>query len=264
MKKSSFNRLANRALHAMAFSALAASALAQPVAKNIVAEPVAAFPAFTQWVSTVVVVEQERMPVTVANVGLALSGPITQARYEPLPVILGLPELPLTGAAAAQVTRQWLPSFNYQGVHMQQVVLNAAGTQHELRPMGTLLHPGERFKIRITPTFEAVAEVDQVVGEAWFGQRTGQVYPQAGMSVLIKAGQSVDLPIEANGYFWMNRPQNERLVIAVRDPRALNQLRSDQPAYRQDASNGSSYLQLVPQGKFAAVEQLVSQAQYAK
>jgi hypothetical protein len=261
MKKSSFNRLAKQALHTVVFSALAASALAQPAAKSIVVEPVAAFPAFTQWVSTVVVVQQEPMPATVANVGLALSGPMTQAAYQPLPVILGLPELPLTGAAAAQAVRQWLASFNYQGVHMQQVVLNATGTQHELRPMGTPLRAGERFKVRITPTFEAVAEVDQVVGDAWYGQRTGQVYPQVGMSVQIKAGQSVDLPIEGNGYFWMNRPKSERLVIAVRDQRALNQLRSDQPAYRQDSNNGSSYLQLVPQGKFAAVEQLVSQAQ---
>lgn len=261
MKTNHLNTLASRALPAMVFAALAASAMAQPVGKSIVAEPVAAFPAFTQWVSSVVTVQPTLAPTTVANVGLALSGPMTQAAYQPLPVILGLPELPLTGAAAAQANRQWLPSFNYQGVHMQQLVLNATGTQLELRPMGTPLRAGERFKIRITPTFEAVAEVDQVVGDVWYGQRTGQVYPQGGMSVLIKAGQSVDLPIDANGYFWMNRPQNERLVIAVRDPRALNQLRSDQPAYRQDARNGSSYLQLVPQGKFAAVEQLVSQAQ---
>jgi len=261
MKINSFKLLAKQALHAIAFSALATSAFAQADGKSMVAEPVAAFHAFTQWVSTVVVVQQAPMPVTVSNVGLALSVPMAQTPYQPLPVILGVPELPLIGATANQAARQWLHSFNYQGVFMQQVVLDANGTRHELRPMGSPLRSGERFKVRVTPTFDAVAEVGQVVGDAWYGQRTGQVYPQAGMSVLVKAGQSVDLPTEANGYFLMNRPINERLVIAVRDPRALNQLRSDQPAYRQDASNGSSYLQLVAQGKFAAVEQLVSQAQ---
>jgi len=261
MTKTSSSRLRNRALLAVACATLAASALAQTSVKSMVAEPVAVFPAFDQWVSTVVGVQPELLPATVAGVSLALPGLMAPTAYQPLPVIMGLPVLPLTGSTTAQGVRQWQSSFNYQGVYMQQVVLNATGTQHELRPMGTPLRAGERFKIRITPTFEAVAEVDQVLGDAWYGQRTGQVYPQAGMSVLIKAGQTVELPIEANGYFLMNRPVNERLLIAVRDPRAQDQLRSDQPAYRQDARHGSSYLQLVAHGRFAALEQLVSQTQ---
>lgn len=57
----------------------------------------------------------------------------------------------------------------------------------------------------------------------------------------------------------MNRPANERLVVSVRHPRALDAARSDQPTYRQDSNKGSSYLQLIAQGKFPAVEQLVSQ-----
>lgn len=259
MERNNFTRLAQKALHTVICTGLAASAMAQPAAKSVVAEPVAAYPVFNQWVSTVLVAQPEFVPTEVANVSLALASPVVQTAYQPAPVIMGLPELPLTGINPAQAG--WLSSFNYQGVRMQQVVLNAAGTLHALRPMGTPLRAGERFKIRVTATFDAVAEVDQVVGDAWYGQRTGQVYPQPGMSVLIKAGRSVDLPMETNGYFWMNRPLNERLVVAVRDPRAVNQLRSDQPAYRQDDAIGSSYLQLVAPGTFAALEQLVSQAQ---
>jgi hypothetical protein len=261
MKISSINRFVRGSLPALMFAAMAASVIAQPAVKSVVAEPVDAFRAFNQWVSTAVMGQPEVAPPSVTNVSLALAGPVAQVAYQPLPVVLGSPELPLTGISAVQAGQKWQPAFNYQGAHMQQVVLNAAGTRHELRPMGTPLRAGERFKIRVTPTFDTLAEVDQVVGDAWYGQRTGQVYPQPGMSVLIKAGESVDLPIEANGYFWMNRPLNERLVIAVRDPRAVNQLRSDQPAYRQDTSQGSSYLQLIAPGTFAALEQLVSQAQ---
>lgn len=259
MKNKHCTRFPIKALCTVFCTGLIASAIAQPVVKSVVAEPVAAYPVFSQWVAAIAAAQPELVPTTVTNVSLALTSAVAQVAYQPLPVIMGLPELPLTGINFAQTG--WQPSFNYQGVRMQKVVLNATGTLHTLRPMDSPLRAGERFKIRVTPTFDAVAEVDQVVGDAWYGQRTGQVYPQPGMSVLIQAGQSVDLPIEANGYFWMNRPLNERLVIAVRDPRAVNQLRSDQPAYRQDDSTGSSYLQLVATGTFAALEQMVSQAQ---
>ena len=241
-------------------SALTAfNALAQ-TAKSVVAESVPAFTAFNQWISTVVIVQSEPAPGTIDNVPLALTSTATDVTYQPLPVILGLPELPLLGNGATQAARKWNPTLNYQGLYMQQVVLNAAGTKRTLRPMNTPVRHGDRFKIRITPTFDAVAEVDQVLGDAWYGKRTGQVYPQVGMSVQIKAGETVDLPLESNKYFLMNRPANERLVVSVRHPRALNGTRSSQPAYRQDANNGSSYLQLVPPGKFAAIEQLVSQS----
>jgi hypothetical protein len=260
MKKSTVKRLTYRALCTLLFTALAGTALAQSVDKSVVAEPVAAFPAFNQWVSTVITLQPDEAPASVANVPLSSAAAIARTSFQPLPVIMGIPELPLLRGRTEPTNGRWQPTFNYQGVHMQQVVLPANGGRHELRPMGTPLRVGERFKIRITPTFEAVAEVDQIIGDTWYGQRTGQVYPQLGMSVLIKAGQSVDLPIEANGYFLMNRPANERLLIEVRDSRAIGELRSDQPAYRQDAAHGSSYLQLMERGRFVAIEQLLSHA----
>jgi hypothetical protein len=57
----------------------------------------------------------------------------------------------------------------------------------------------------------------------------------------------------------MDQPANERLLLKVRHPRALREARSDQPAYRQDGAAASSYLQLVPRGRFPAFEQLVVQ-----
>ena len=74
---------------------------------------------------------------------------------------------------------------------MRQVVLDARGSQRELRSMAAPLKAGERFKIRVTATFDAVAEVDQVLGDAWDLRRTGQVYPQPGLSVQMKAGETV-------------------------------------------------------------------------
>lgn len=248
-----------RMVAALAAAAVAGSAFAQ-ADKSIVAEHVPAFQAFTQWVGGFVIVQPEPAVTQVQPVPLIPMVAAAEQAYQPLPVILGLPELPLTGAGVAQAARVWGAGFNYQGIHMRQVVLSDRSAAREYRSMGSPLRAGERFKIRITATFDAVAAVDQVVGDVWYGKRTGQIYPQLGMSVQMKAGETVDLPLAANEYFVMNRPANERMVVSVRHASATAAARSDQPGYRQDTKGGSNYLQLVPNGKFPALEQLVAQS----
>jgi hypothetical protein len=255
MNNPSFTRFAFTVL----VGAMAAfTALAQ-TDKSVAVEHVPAFPAFNQWAGTVVTVPDAPV-TTVQPVPLTVTSTGAGEVYQPLPVIVGLPDLPLVGPGAAAVARNWSPSFNYQGVILRQLVLDSRASKRELRAMASPLKNGERFKIRVTATFDAVAVVDQVVGDVWYGRRTGQVYPQPGMSVQIKAGETVDLPLGVNDYFLMNRPANERLVVSVRHAKANAEGRSDQPAYRQDGKLGSLYLQLVPGGKYPAVEQLVSQA----
>lgn len=258
MKTSTPAVIARRSLIAVCLTTMAAGIWAQ-TAKSIVPEQVPAFPAFTQWISAFTIAQPEPTIGRIESIPLVLMGTSAQAAYQPMPVILGLPELPLTGNGVAQAARAWGPTLNYQGMHLRQVVLNESASLHELRPMNAPVHAGERFKIRITATFDAVAEVDQVVGDAWYGQRTGQLYPLPGRSVQIRAGETVDLPLGTNEYFLMNRLANERLVLSVRHPQAVAGLRTEQPAYRQDGRGGSSYLQLVPRGKLPAMEQQIGQ-----
>lgn len=201
MKNSLIKGLSSRSLLAATLAAMAFSAMAQQPGKTIVAESVQPFSAFAQWVSTVVTARPEVNLSRVESLPLALTGAATTTPYQPLPVILGLPEFPLLGNGAAQVSHNWSTALNYQGIYMQQVVLNATGTNRDLRSMATPLHFGERFKIRVTSTFDAVAEVDQILGDAWYGKRTGQIYPQVGLSVQLKAGETVDIPIEPNTTF---------------------------------------------------------------
>lgn len=256
------NKMLSAAAVAAAVAAFAAGFSASAVAqeKSVAVEHVPAFPALTQWAGQTGTVADTPIG-TVQAVPLALAGAPGADNFKPQPVILGLPDLPLVGPGAAAAARNWSQLFNYQGLILRQVVLDAAGRKRELRGMGAPLQPGERFKVRITATYDAVAAVDQVLGDAWYGRRTGQVYPQPGMSVQIKAGETVDLPLGPNEYFLMNRPANERLVVSVRHAKASPEARSDQPAYRQDGNIGSLYLQLVPRGRFPAIEQVIAQAQ---
>ena len=264
MTRFQFPFFAHRPLMGAVLAALlpvmAQHAVAQtsPATKSVVAEAIPAFSALNQWVSTYVLVLPEPAPVAAPQVQAWYSASAAPQPFEPHPVIVGLPDLPLTGATAARAGQKWDGTLNYQGVHMSLVVVDGKGRLIQ-KPLSTPVAVGERFKIRITPTFDAVSELDQLVGEAWSSQRTGQAYPNVGTSVAIKAGQTVDLPLDSNHFFAVDgKTANERLVISVRHPRALKDAASAQPNYRLDGERGSSYLQLVPAGKQPMVEQVIT------
>jgi hypothetical protein len=240
----------------------AAPAFAQS-AKPVVAEPVAVLPSFGQWAASVAAPVPETVTVDLHTLRLLLASaaaPVAAPQaFQPRAVILGQPELPLLADAGYQAgNRSWLPGFNYQGMHVKVVVIDAGG-RRQVRPLNAPLLPGERFKLRVTPSFDAVASLDRVVGDTWSLQRAGQVYPQAGMSVAMNPGETVDLPMAANEYFVLNSPA-EKLVLSVRHPRAVSGGASEQPAYREDGARGSNYLQLVTGGRYPAFEQQLGSA----
>lgn len=180
----------------------------------------------------------------------------TAQAAEPQPVILGQPDFPLVGAAGTG-TGRWGSTPNYQGVQMRLVVAGGSGRPREFRPLGARLAAGERFKIRVLSTFDAVASIDLVRGDAWYGQRAGQVWPAPGLSVAMAAGEAVDLPLERDAYFVASSGVGERYLVVVRHGKAVGSARSGQPVYRQDVPGGSNYLQLVPRGNYPSIEQMI-------
>jgi len=266
-------RLGVRGLVGVAATVAVAAAMARPsgTSKTVMAEPTGvpaapmaaahppAFVVFTQWIDRVLQAPEPDVavpPVTLQEFTVA-PGPATGA-YEPAPVILGQPDFPLLGQAAAQAAQQWNPGLNYQGVSLSYVVLDMKGQKKTIRSVSQGLAAGERFKIRYTASFDAVASIDSITGDnPWYGQRAGQVWPKAGMSIQSSAGETVELPMGAGNYFVMRNTPSERHVLKIRHPNARDQQRSNQPAYRQDGTQASQYLQLVPAGSHPAIEQLV-------
>lgn len=246
----------------VAASSLAAMAqvaqVAQVADKSVAVEAVPVVPAFNQWVNTIPVVPEPSPGATLTTIPMTVVAAPATASYEPWPVVVGAPELPLIGAGASQPPRAWGSSFNYQGMQVRLLVLDAAGRRVEARPVNSLPRPGERFKVRVTATFDAVADVGLVLGEPWASQRAGQLYPAQGMSVHMHAGETVDLPLEQGRFFVMGPNTRERLLLSVRHAAALGDVRTQQPAYRIDGKGGSSYLQLVPRGQAPAMEQLLT------
>jgi hypothetical protein len=234
--------------------------VAQVADKSVAVEAVPVVPAFNQWVDTVAVAPEPVPGASITTVPMMLVAVPAPASYEPWPVVVGSPELPLIGAGVNQPSRAWGSSFNYQGMHVRLLVLDAAGRRIEARPVNSLPRPGERFRVRVTATFDAVADVGLVKGEPWSSHRAGQLYPARGMSVHMNAGETVELPLEQGRFFVMGPNVHERLLLSVRHAQALGDVRTQQPAYRIDGKSGSNYLQLVPRGQAPAMEQLLAVA----
>ncbi len=225
--------------------------------KSIAVEAVAPFPVFERWVTAVFVQPAEEIRPTQA---IAWAVPAaTGTPYQPRPVILGSPELPLMGEGVPQAAASWGNSLNYQGVQMRLVVINPANGKRELRPLSAGVRQGERFKLRVVSSFDGVADVDQIVGDGWALQRANRAYPSADNSVQIKASQTLDIPVQPNEYFnFTGDKVNDRVVLSVRHAKAVGAAGSSQPAYRQDGRTASNYLQLVPRGQYPVIEQLIT------
>lgn len=241
---------------ALALAAITAHSVAEQD-KTIDVTLVQPFSALSGWVNEHPAPSRYSAPASIQTIALGSNTQPDTTPFEPAPVILGQPDVPLLGADAAQARSGWGEQLNYQGMQASLVVLDAHG-QAQVRPLSDTLMPGERFKIRITPTFSALASIERVVGDPWYGRRAGQLYPGEGMSVQMHAGETVLIPLEPEQFFVFDQWRNERLLLQVRHARAQGEARSTQPTYRQDNPGGSSYLQLIPEGSFAAIEQLIA------
>lgn len=216
----------------------------------------APFVAFGQWV------EQIAQPwpslhveSTLSTTPFLVSTPVQSTPYQPHPVIIGQPELPLLGQAAAQAAQQWNVGLNYQGLQVSYLVVDARGKTREIRAVSKGLMPGERFRIRYTASFQALAVINKATGAAWAWQKAGTAWPQGGSAVQSAPGETVELPLETGNYFVMSANANERFILQVRHPGAKDQGRSDQPNYRQDGARSSHYLQLISASTFPYFEQ---------
>ena len=243
-------------------AALALGAAAPSMAQSASADaaPVPAGMVFERWLRVLEVVPVAPAGPAVVAVSPSVQVVVPTAPYEPWPVILGEPELPLVGAGSAARPQAWSADLNYQGMHAAYLVRDRVSGRLEQRPLSSAPRPGDRFKIRLTTTFDAQVRVDSVFGQGWSLQRGGTLYPASGAPVLARAAQAIDLPVERDHYFVVGEGGAPRMLLSVRHEEADDSRRTRQPAYRRDQLNGTSYLQLAPTGTRPAIEQLITAA----
>jgi hypothetical protein len=148
---------------------------------------------------------------------------------------------------------------NYQGVRVLRASLDAAGRLSASQPLSAGMAAGERFKLGLTSTFDALVVLANVNARGL----TSPVYPALpGQAVVLSAGQPVWLPLGEREYFQFaaeaGAEPGARLALTIRDPRSLlTGQAASLPALRRDDASGSSYVQAREPGRYPVITEAV-------
>jgi len=142
---------------------------------------------------------------------------------------------------------------NYQGAHVAIVGFDKAGAVTGLQPVTAGFRTGDRIKLKVLPTFDALLVIENINPQ---GVRR-QIYPaSATEAVSVKAGTEILVPLAADQYFeFAGVTGDEQLVITLRDPRAFGGAESKVEVSRKDESNGSSFVQETAPGTYPVIAQ---------
>lgn len=142
---------------------------------------------------------------------------------------------------------------NYQAVHVALMNFDRSGTPHGFHPVTAGFNTGERFKLRVLPTFDGILVIDNINPN----NERKQIYPgQPDNVVAIKAGVEIMIPLDKDQYFeFTGAGGDEQLVVTVRDPRAFGAAVATAPVTRKDENNGSNFMQEVTPDTYPVISQ---------
>jgi len=142
---------------------------------------------------------------------------------------------------------------NYQGVHVAMIDFDRAGKGLGFHPLTAGFRSGERFKLRVLPTFDGLLVIENINPK---GERR-QIYPpKQGDVTIIKAGIEIMIPLGKEQYFeFTGATGDEQLVVTIRDPRAFGKGASTAIVNRRDENNGSNFLQEVQADTYPLISQ---------
>lgn len=145
---------------------------------------------------------------------------------------------------------------NYQAAHIAILAVDDAGNVTGLRPVRDGFRTGERFKVRVISTFDALVAIGNVNPSG----KERQIYPpQPNTVISVKAGTEVVLPLVADQYFqFTGETGTDQLVVTLVDPRALEGKPSKARVHRQDVEFGSNFAQEVMPDTYPVISQPIA------
>ena len=145
---------------------------------------------------------------------------------------------------------------NYQGVNITLIGVDANAQVSEFRTVADGFTTGERFKLRILSTYEALVVLGNITPKGV--QR--QIYPpDHQQAVLIPAGKEILLPLNSGDYLQFTGDSGrDQLTFTVRDPRTLQTGHvSRAQVFRRDEVYGSNFVQEVMPGQYPMISEAI-------
>ncbi|MGI9135366.1 MAG: hypothetical protein ACR2I0_15725 [Rhodoferax sp.] len=144
---------------------------------------------------------------------------------------------------------------NYQGAHVAIVGFDRQGQATGLQPVAAHFRTGERIKLKVLPTFDALLVIENIDPQ---GRRT-QIYPEQSATALsIKRGAEILVPVAGDEFFeFADSTGDEQLVITLRHLRAFGAAESTQAVHRKDEARGSSFVQQTAPGRYPVIAEAI-------
>jgi hypothetical protein len=141
----------------------------------------------------------------------------------------------------------------YQAVHVALMRFDAAGKPIGYQPISAEFHTGDRFKLKVLPTFDGIAVIESTAPS---GQHS-QIYPPKDTDVVqVKAGAEILIPLGKDEFFeFAGDAGDEQLLITIRDARAFGSAASSEVINRKDDQNGSKFVQELKPGTYPVIAQ---------
>ena len=145
---------------------------------------------------------------------------------------------------------------NYQAAHIAILAVDDAGNVTGFRPVREGFRTGERFKVRVISTFDALVAIGNINPSG----KEKQIYPPAKNTIIsVKAGTEIVLPLVADQYFqFTGETGTDQLVVTLVDPRALEGKPSKARVHRQDVEFGSNFAQEVAPDTYPVISQPIA------
>ena len=145
---------------------------------------------------------------------------------------------------------------NYQAAHIAILAVDDAGNVTGFRPVREGFRTGERFKVRVISTFDALVAIGNINPSG----KEKQIYPPAKDTIIsVKAGTEIVLPLVADQYFqFTGETGTDQLVVTLVDPRALEGKPSKARVHRQDVEFGSNFAQEVAPDTYPVISQPIA------
>ena len=147
---------------------------------------------------------------------------------------------------------------NYQAVHVAIVGFDRDGNVTTLKPVTAGFKTGERFKLKVLPTFDGILVIENINPK---GEKRQIFPPDEANVVSVQRGMEVFVPMSEDYYFeFTKQTGDEQLVITIRDPRAFGEAASQVKASRRDDKSGSSFVQETVSGTYPVISQSLTLA----
>ena len=144
---------------------------------------------------------------------------------------------------------------NYQGLQLQIEMLDKSNNVLEARSVGSGFRSGERFRLKVTPTFTGLVQIQHKGSNG----KIELLFPREPIqSIQLNAGQTMIIPSDPKRFYYFDDQKGvEQLIVQFIDYKGINGDYSKNTILRQDDGKSTYLMQEVSKSQYPFIIQTI-------